>query len=382
MGSILINGISAKSGGGKSILANFLTLLSLRDNKEKFVVIVPDDKEYLEYSRESVHVIPLKNSNLHLFRFYFSTIRKIIRNYNVSVIFNLADIIAPVPTRQIYLFDWPFALYPHSIAWKKLGKKEWLFRKVKLYLIRRWIHLPVLIIAQTKVSAEKIKQIFAVTNVEIVPNAVSVDNLTGGQPRDFALPKNRIRFLYLTKYYPHKNIEIFIPLARIIQQRGLPYSLIITIDEHQHAGAKKILDKIKNENLGDSIINVGPVRMDHVPSLYQQVDALLMPSLLESFSGTYVEALYHGKPIFTSNLDFARAVCDKAAFYFDPLNAHSIIDSIGSAFNDPDLIGANVSLGRERLNSLLTWREAFDKFIAIIERYHTQKVKIESASLY
>ena len=127
MASILINGISAKSGGGKSILVNFLSLLSGSNNKEEFVVIVPPDKEYLAYSKENIQIVFLKNSNLHLFRFYFSTIRKIIRTYSVSVIFNLADIIVPISIKQIYLFDWPYALYPDSVAWKRLDKKEWLF---------------------------------------------------------------------------------------------------------------------------------------------------------------------------------------------------------------------------------------------------------------
>ena len=31
-----------------------------------------------------------------------------------------------------------------------------------------------------------------------------------------------------------------------------------------------------------------------------------MPTLLESFSGTYVESMYFEKPILTSDLDFAK----------------------------------------------------------------------------
>jgi len=65
-----------------------------------------------------------------------------------------------------------------------------------------------------------------------------------------------------------------------------------------------------------------------VPSLYAQSDALLMPTLLESFSGTYVEAMFHKIVILTSKLDFAEDVCGESAFYFDPTSPEDILASI------------------------------------------------------
>jgi glycosyltransferase involved in cell wall biosynthesis len=369
MASVLINGISAKFGGGKSILVNFLSLLHKSDNKTQFVVVTPPGSEYLSYAKENIKIIPAKNSSAALSRFYFSTIRKIVKEYKVSVIFNLADFIIPVSTKQLYLFDWPYAIYPDSIAWARMGRKERLFRKFKLFLIRRYIHLPVLLMAQTTVAAERLKRYFSVNTIEVVPNAVSIDNLTGGSYKNFDLPKERKKLLYLTKYYPHKNIEIFPELARIIRKEGLPYTIIITIDESEHPNAKRVLQALKNEKLDDIVINVGHVEMEHVPSLYQQSDALLMPSLLESFSGTYVEAMYHGKPIFTSDLDFAKTVCGDAAFYFNPLNSDSIIDSIRNAYDAPDLLCSKIALGKERLKSFPGWQQVFDKILNIIEKY-------------
>jgi glycosyltransferase involved in cell wall biosynthesis len=368
MASILINGISAKFGGGKSILVNFLALLNKSNKKEQFIVIVPPGLEYLVYSKENIRIIPVKSSYLSLFGFYFLKIRKIVKKYKVSIIFNLADTIVPISTKQVYLFDWPYAIYPNSIAWKRMSRKEWFFRKVKLFLLKRFIHLPVLLIAQTKVTEDRLKAFFFINNIEVVPNAVSLDNLSGGRYRDFNLPKERIKLLYLTKYYSHKNIEIFLSLGRIIREEELPYNIIITISESQNINAKRFLENLKKEELNKIVINVGPVEMEYVPSLYQQSDALLMPSLLESFSGTYVEAMYHGKPIFTSDLDFAKVVCGDAAFYFNPLEANSIINSIRFAYKNPELMLSKIASGKERLNDFLSWEQVFDKFSEIIER--------------
>jgi glycosyltransferase involved in cell wall biosynthesis len=367
--NVLINGISAKSGGGKSILVNFLNLLSKSNRTEQFIVIVPPGVGYLPYSKENIRIIPIKATNFSMFIYYISTVRKIVKKYNISLIFNLADLVIPVSTRQIYLFDWAYAVYPESIVWKRMSKKEFLYRRFKIFLIRRFIHLPVLVIAQTKVTEHRLKKSFSVNNIAVIPNAVSLDHLTGGNYKDYSLPKEGIRFLYLTKYYSHKNLEIFLPLAKIIREQHLPYTIIVTIHASQHEKAKKMLDNLTNEKLNDIVINVGPVEMQDLPSLYQQSDALLMPTLLESFSGTYIEAMYHSKPIFTSDYDFAKEVCGDAAFYFNPLEAGSIIESINNAYQNPDLILAKTALGQERLNSFLSWQQVFDRFIQVIEKF-------------
>jgi glycosyltransferase involved in cell wall biosynthesis len=371
MASILINGISARSGGGKSILVNFIKLLHQSTRREQYVVIVPGDSDYSQYAKENIEIIPAYNSTYNLYTFYFKSIRQIVKEKAVSLILNIADVVAPVHVNQVYLFDWPYATYPESVVWKRMSAKEWLFKKFKLFLIRRYIKLPVLILAQTKVSAIRLRKAFSVTNTEVVPNAVSLDHFTGGQPKDFALPKDRFKLLYLTKYYSHKNIEIFIPVARLIRENKLPYCIVTTIHESQHINAKKFLRKIATERLDDIIINVGPVDMGNVPSLYQQTDALLMPTLLESFSGTYVEAMYHGKPIFTSEIDFARDICGDAAFYFDPLDENSILSTIKSVHENDKVLLDKIELGHKRLSGFPTWQDVFEKLIGIIEKHNT-----------
>jgi glycosyltransferase involved in cell wall biosynthesis len=244
--------------------------------------------------------------------------------------------------------------------------KDRLIRKFKSSLIKKYISVPFLVLAQTETAKERLIKFTNIPNIEIVSNAVSIDNLTGGVYKNFELPNDKVKFLYLTKYYEHKNIEIFLPVAKLIKQRQLPYVLILTIDEHQHRNARKFINNIKYENLEDVIINVGSVAMKNVPSLYRQTDALLMPTLLESFSGTYVEAMYHQKPIFTSNLDFAKDVCSDAAFYFDPLNAENIVETIDEKFKKNELIHKIIQQGTERLLEFPSWNDVFNKLMNII----------------
>ena len=214
---------------------------------------------------------------------------------------------------------------------------------------------------------KKLEFLYELNNIKVIPNAVSLENMTGGDYFDFKLPKDEIKLLCLTHYYPHKNLEVLLPLARRIKERSLPHCIVITIDATQHRKAEEFLNIIRKEGLEDIIINIGPVSMDVVPSLYSQCDALLMPTLLESFGLTYLEAMFHYKTILTSNRDFAKDVCGQAAFYFDPLDPDSILSSISHAFKNSNEKMRKIEEGRKQLSRLLSWDQVFEKYQALIE---------------
>ena len=371
MSNIFINGSKSKIAGGKSILNNYLTLLKRSNSKNKFIVLTPDKNEYNKYSSNFIKIINIKDiykkNILFPFLNYF-VIPKLLKDYNIDSILNLGTIAIPTSIPQLYLFDWPYAVYPNSIVWKRMDIKDYLSRKIKLFVFKKHIKYATTVIAQTKTIKDKLKSIYGLNNIEIIPNAISLENMSNNKFFNFNLQKNKIKLLYLTYYYSHKNLEIFIPLAKKIKKRKLNFQIITTIDESQHLNAKIFLSNIKKFKLENVIHNIGPVDMKYVPALYQQVDGLLMPTLLESFSGTYVEAMFHKIPIFTSDMDFAKDVCGKAAFYFNPLNVNSILSSINLAFEKTDIKILKIKEGNKRLNQLLSWRQVFEKYQELLEK--------------
>jgi len=156
-----------------------------------------------------------------------------------------------------------------------------------------------------------------------------------------------IKLLLLSKYYPHKNLEVLLDLARLIRERKIPIQFSITIENDEAYEARILLQEIKQQDAGDIIRNIGHVGLNNIANIYLGHDGLFLPTLLESFSGTYIEAMYFDKPIFTSNMDFALEICKDAAFYFNPLDANDIINVIISAFSDPNVIAKKVKLGKE-----------------------------------
>ena len=189
------------------------------------------------------------------------------------------------------------------------------------------------VIAQTRNIEERLQRYYGLENIVTIPNSVAINSHPAGHHRSFDLPDGK-KLLYLTHYYTHKNLEIFIPLAKKIQEKNLDYKLITTISEEQHPLAKKFLHDVTKYGLQDVIHNIGPVKFEETASLYGQCDALLMPTLLESFGITYIEAMQFKLPILTSDRDFARELCKDSAFYFDPLESADILKTIQNAFSN------------------------------------------------
>lgn len=367
---IFIMGLNAKSGGGKSILNNYLALLAESNLDDQYFVLTPNKSDYIKYSNENIIIVDIRNIFKKLYMVYFRyefVLPRLIRTLNIDLIINLSDVpIKAKGIKQIFLFDWTYAVYPESIVWKKMDLISFIERKIKISFFVKYLSYISLMVAQTKTVKKRLEEQYNLDAIEILPNAVSIDNMSGGERKDFQLPNGK-KLLLLSVYYPHKNFEILLPLAKKIKDQGLDYKIIITIEESQHRKVKGFLNTITTKGLQDIIINIGPVKMQNIPSLYQQCDALLLPTLLESFSGTYVEAMFHRIPIFTSNLDFAIDVCQDAAFYFDPSDHNSILHCLNEAFSTNGLIESKVITGQNLLKSLLSWQAVLQKLTFLIK---------------
>jgi len=345
MSKILVNGISAKSAGGRSILTNFLAILNARGSVHQFSVIVPDAVSYCGHAGSNVQLLPMHwlSKQALLPAVNVLMLPLLIRRGGYDLVLNFADIPIPTETRQVFLFDWAYAAYPESVAWQRAGWVDNIKRRFKLRIFRRYLCFVDVMIAQGPAIRDRLQQLYSVDQLRLIPNVVALDNLSADSSHDFTLGSG-FKLLCLNQYYSHKNLEILIDVAELIRDSSMNLKIVLTIEASQGNGARRLIKEITERNLGGVIVNIGSVPMSSVPSLYRQTDALLLPTLLESFSGTYVEAMFHGKPIFTSEYEFAFDVCQDAAFYFNPLDAHDIFRAITLAIRNPEKTSQKIVL--------------------------------------
>ena len=187
-----------------------------------------------------------------------------------------------------------------------------------------------------------------------MPNAVSRLSLAGDaeqRPAMFDGLTGRFVLLCLTRYYAHKNLEA---LADLFLHHGAALRdvvILLTIEAGHHPFARRLIGRLSDARLRDRLINVGPIDQSALAGYYTHCDGLILPTLLESFSGTYLEAMQFGRPILTSDLDFARDVCGPAAIYFDPNDPAAIRDAILALKGSPLMRDTLIAAGSERMQT-------------------------------
>lgn len=365
MAKILINGLNLSIGGGKNILDNYIVKLFENELKNTYYVLTPNYQLYKNYSKEKLIVVDIKKiykNNIFFIGLYFFKFPRLLNELKIDLIFNFGDVIIPTKTPQIFFFDWAYAVYAEPYIWLRMKAKDRLIRKTKVFLIDHYINKVKLTICQTSNIAQRLRQKYDISDLKIIPTPLGM-SLPLQSDNNFNLPVGKKYFLYPAGYATHKNFQIIFKLGRLIEEKGLPFLIVLTIDEEI---AVDFLEKVKENNLC-SIFNVGKLKSDEIALLYKLCDAMLFPSLLESYGLPYIEAMAFGKPILTSDLDFAHAICADVAFYFDPFDPDSILNVMKRYDDDKIQLEEKIRRGKVIVETLPDWKEVFLQFEEQIE---------------
>lgn len=354
-----------RAGGGVSVGRNLLLSFSRIAREHSYLFIVPANVGYETLDLSAIHhrVEYFESNAGYLGRWVFDQFKmpRLIQDFKPDVVLGLGNrgMTAP-PCAQAVLCQNAHLFYP----WKHFGKETWLnyaANAYKKWIFRQSLRHTALLLCQTPVAETRLKQTFGYSGrIALLPNAVSVDSLAGGgmpdKPAALDEKLHPLKLFCLTRYYPHKNLEAIVDMFVRFRQELRDVLVILTISANDHPNAKRLLRAIDRHQLTSNILNVGPLKQQELYSYYRHCQALFLPTLLESFSGTYLEAMQFGSPILTSNLDFARQICGDAAMYFDPWNANSMKDAILNFHNKPEIAARMVEKGAQRIvGTYQTW---------------------------
>lgn len=353
---IFINASTVLFGGGLSVAVNIIKTLNTNFPNFELCVVAPDSNEYRRLNIDNITFVPIKKLK-RFTRFYFDHfyINKLIKQFNPDILFSLGNIPTPIKGfYQINLFDNPFTS-ANNLKELNLTLNEKLIHKIRNIAFFSRLKFVDRFVVQTRIQKELLaKKIKNKKDIQIIPNTpIYIDKK---ESLDFVPDKSIKYFLAFSYYYPHKNLEILIDLARIFKKQNKKQAIVLTIEASQDKRAEKLLNTIKNEQLTDYIFSIGAVKTSQIESLYSVVDAMILPSLLESFSSTYSDSMKYEKPIFTSDKDFAREICDDVANYFDPKDAINIFDVIEGYYNlNLTLQQEKIAAGKQRVANLKSW---------------------------
>ncbi|MES2406655.1 MAG: glycosyltransferase [Pseudomonadota bacterium] len=214
-----------------------------------------------------------------------------------------------------------------------------------------------------------------VNRLKITPDLIHVISNTCSQfyrnrqvePR-FPKHGERVRLLCLSAYFPGKNLKILPEVAMHIRAMNthLDFEFVLTLPADD-CGLKIIIEKAKLLGVEKHICNIGTVKVSEGPEVYESCHISFLPSLLETFSANYPEAMAMKRPIVTTDLGFAHDACKDAALYYEPRNAKAAAEKILLLVNSPDTWELLVDRGSKVLAELPTPEQRFNQYIEIIK---------------
>lgn len=366
----LINCSNLKSGGGLQVADSVVCMLHLY-SQHKFVVVLSS------YMNDTLRRLQIQHaSNIRIVTYNinnnFSTIVHGRDAFlDALVVQEKIDAVLTVfgPSRwnpkckHLSGFAMPHLVLPESPFFTRMGYFERAKHRIRsrllLYFFYRsaeWFWTENQYISERLQKQLSLKKIYTVSNC---CNQV-FDNPSQWRHDKRLSSFDGVTCLTISAYYAHKNFEILIDIALILQDKHpeFKFRFVLTLTEDQ----LPIPDAIRNH-----FIFLGKVDVTECPSLYEQSDIMLLPSLLECFSASYPEAMKMGVPIVTTDVEFAYGLCGNAACYYSAVDPEAAAEAIYKVATDKEYAAQLVANGKEQLKKFDNYEQRADKLIKILE---------------
>ncbi|MDB3961735.1 glycosyltransferase [Paracoccaceae bacterium] len=191
----------------------------------------------------------------------------------------------------------------------------------------------------------------------VVPNAVDLDSFSSfkKEVRSFS---EKLPFYIAVPGNPfgHKCIQLLVRYALELKNMGasnIVFKVTLT-DEEFEATIRRQKGYNSTKHMFE---NFGRVSYTRMKDFYSQADIVFVPSVLETFSATYVEALAAFKPLVVSDRSFAREICGDTAKYvdtFDVTNVASTLLTLARSVTDRN---NSITSGGKKLSQFTNQRE-------------------------
>lgn len=365
---VLIDCSGIRVGGGIQVAVSFINDLNrLNTNLFFIVALSPQLNETIkkkEFNRnfEFIFFQPGYSSLFNRIK----ALKKIEKQFNPQVVFTLfgpSYYKSKVP--KIVGFAIPHYIYLDSPYFQLITFKERLLhfvrRLLKVYLFIKFSNY---LVFETENARNVFCKIYKFDTVKtlVAPNTINslFDSPEKWNNRNFHF-KQKTKILSLAANYKHKNLHIIPKTIDILESRyGLKDFCFVLSLKREDLNFDKRYD--------DYIQYIGKVNLEYLPSLYNQIDIAFIPSLLEVFSASFVEAMKMQVPIVASDLGFARDICNDSANYFQPNNAEDAAAKIFELIKNESPKVQLIKNGLDNLSRFGTSMDRTIKYLNLIEK--------------
>jgi glycosyltransferase involved in cell wall biosynthesis len=376
---LLINAANLHTGGGVQVATSFLSELAHVDHRGLRIEVIASSEVVESLRRQGSDTAAFysleKLDAYGAFRGNGVLRRRLRDAETVFTVFGPLYV-WPKPPLSIVGFAQAWIAYPDNEAY---GKLPWLERtKTRLKFFLQGIafrHTSDVFFVEAAHIRPRLAELglMPADLIHVVPNSLNevfLDRSRWGEAPTIQRRPGALLLGIVSRDYSHKNLDILPALKTILaRDYSLEVDFAVTLTPQEWAR--------RSDAFREATINVGPLTIDQCPLFYEQLDGVIFPSLLETFSATPLEAMYMRKPLFASDRPFVRDLCGNFPWYFDPNSPNDAARAIAE-FAGSESVGGRINAAHEHVLTLPTARRRAQAYLDTIAQLMADRIADKS----
>jgi len=339
---VLINGLTLKVGGARTVLVGTLKALARYAPEHEYLVYASTRLDPpmppLPPNFEIRHLPRVERSGALVFLWEQLELPRIARRERVDAMYSMCSGHGPAlpGVRQV--------LALHNPTWF-VGREEGIpglprpGAAARRALARLAVAGSDRVLVQTRAMAARVVKFIpeAAAKIVVSPQGapefeevprLEADRRTLRERLDRFRERREFVVLSAGFYERHKDLETLLDAFEIASRKDARLGLVLTLDPAWCPEARALAARAESPGLRERVLLTGAVPHALMPEVYGAADLFCFPSLLESFGLPMVEAMSFGLPILAADTPVNREVCREAAVYHRSFDASDLAGSL------------------------------------------------------
>ena len=378
---IAINTVSTKthSGGALQIARNFL-LATLGDTTSgvEWIYFTSADvdealgADFTARGRESYHVLPTQPDFLGSYRQVARRLSELERRLKPDLIYSISSpSYMSFSTPEVMRFSNPWVTHPTPEAWSTLTPAMKLRTRLYCWLQKMMLRRASAFVVQSPTVKAGLTRVTGIDSerVRVVPNvlplAFSKIDTSG---LEHVSPDGCAHVVSVSAAVPHKNIDIIPDVARLLRDSHCISNVKFHVTLPAGSPIWAAVDaKARANGVAGSIINHGRLSQAQLAEIYKYCTVCFLPTLLEVFSASPLEAMHFGLGIVATDYSFNSDVIADAGLYYKPMDAAGAASQIARLLSDPALALELRRKGSARLALYSDYSKHYDAIVDFLK---------------
>lgn len=369
---ILVNTVSTKkhSGGAFQIADNFIRK-SLEHSEVEWIYVVSTDLDAIlpeeMKGKENYHVFPTQPDFKGSYKRVKQELKLLEQKKNPDVVYSItAPSYFSFERPEVMRFTNPLVSHPNKYSWKVQPLKAKIRLMAYCWNQKRLIKNTRFFITQTETTKQGILRITGLPSENVcVVNNVLPAAFAKQDASHVDTGENRIDIACIGAPVPHKNFDILPDVILELKKRGVENVRFHTTIPENLPIWSVLSSKLKDNDIAKHLVNHGRVTQEELAEIYRRCEYAYLPTLLEVFSASTVEAMYFGLKIVATDFGFNREVLGDACLYYEPMNAADAATKFVELIHNQEL----QKLFSDRMKKQLSKYDDYDKHFNAIESF-------------